>query len=267
MIFTLSPETIPQISLGTAALVIFAVCAGFVLLRGMTRMIIGTSVLAFSAWIAFRVWQEAPTLSIGWTRNTTGWITNGLPIVTFLVSFFLIRKIAKIIANPIKKEPDKEKPRSVMLKSFLLLLALIPTALLCLIGAIFLHHKGSVAEVRAYSDQFSNSADPMPDGFSQRLKASIEDALPESWLKFLDPLAQPKRLTLAKLIAAQSESPRVPVINPKTGKPIPRAIIVDDPELQNLAHEGKFSTLLRHPTLTKALDDPKIQKLLRDLSL
>lgn len=263
----MSPETIPQISLGTAALVIFAVCAGFVLLRGMTRMLIGTLVLCASAWLAFRVWQEAPTLSIGWTGKSTGWITNGLPIATFLFSFFVIRKVAKIIANPIKKEPVEEKPRSVIVKSFRLLLALIPASLLCLIAATFLHHNGSVAEVRAYSDQLSNTPDPLPDGFSQRLKASIEDALPESWLKSLDPLTQAKRLTLAKLIAAQSESPLVPVINPKTGKPIPRAIIVDDPELQNLAREGKFSTLLRHPMLTKALTDPKIQKLLRDLNL
>ena len=95
----------------------------------------------------------------------------------------------------------------------------------------------------------------------------IEDALPESWIRTLDPLAQHNRLTLAKLIATQSESRLNPVINPQTGKPIPRAIIVDDPDLQNLAREGKFSTLLRHPLLTEALADPKIQKLLRDLNL
>lgn len=262
----MSPETIPQISLGTAALVIFAVCAGFVLLRGMTRMIIGTSVLAVSAWIAFRVWQEATTLSIGWTGKTSSWITSGLPVITFIVSFFLIRRIVKMIANPLKKDPVEETPRTPIITSFRLLLALIPTSLLCLVGATFLHHNGSIAEVRAYSDQFSH-VDPLPNGFSQRLKASIEDALPASWLKNLDPLTQPNRLTLAKLIAAQSELQLKPIINPQTGKPIPRAIIVDDPELQTLAREGKFSTLLRHPLLTKALEDPKVRSLLKNLNL
>jgi hypothetical protein len=42
---------------------------------------------------------------------------------------------------------------------------------------------------------------------------------------------------------------------------------VDDPELQKLARQGKFGTLLRHPLLTKALEDPKLQALLKDLNL
>ncbi len=264
----MSPDSIPQISLGTAALTIFAVCAGFVLLRGMTRMIIGTVVLSLSAWIGFRFWQEAPTLSVNWTGKSAPWITNGLPVVAFLVSFFVIRMLAKAIASPIRKESTEEKPRfSIIRTSFRLLLALIPTSLLCLIGATFLHHGGSIAELRAYSEKSGSAREMTPGSFIQQLKSSIEDALPESWIQNLDPLAQPSRLNLAKLIAAQSESPLVPVINPQTGKPIPRAIIVDDPELQNLAREGKFSTLLRHPQLTKALADPKIQKLLRDLNL
>lgn len=263
----MSPESIPQISLGTAALIIFAVCAGFVLLRGMTRMIIGTVALSLSAWIGFRFWQAAPTLSVEWTGKSVAWITNGLPVAAFLVSFFILRKIAKAIASPIRKAPEPEKKSSIIKTSFLLLLALIPTSLLCLIGAIFIHHSGSIAEVRAYSEKSNGVPETSPDGFSQRLKVSIEDALPESWIRTLDPLAQPSRLTLAKLIAAQSELRLAPVINPQTGKPIPRAIIIDDPDLQNLAREGKFSTLLRHPLLTKALADPKIQQLLRDLNL
>jgi hypothetical protein len=263
----LSPETLPQISLGTAALIIFAVCAGFVILRGMTRMIIGTVVLSFSAWIGFRVWQVAPTLSFNWTGKSQAWFNNGLPVAAFLISFFLIRKIAKSIANPVKQEPEEEKPRSIIRTSFLLLLALVPTSLICLVGATLIHHNGSIAEVRAYSDKSAGADESFPDGFSERLKSAIEDALPESWLKNLDPLAQPSRITLAKLIAAQAESSKALIINPQTGEPIPRAIIVDDPDLQNLAREGKFSTLLRHPLLTKALEDPKIRKLIKDLNL
>ncbi len=263
----MSPDTIPQISLGTAALIIFAVCAGFVILRGMTRMIIGTVVLSFSAWIGFRVWQVAPTLSFNWTGKSQAWFNNGLPVAVFLISFFLIRKIAKSIANPVKEEPEEEKPRSIIRTSFLLLLALVPTSLICLVGATLIHHNGSIAEVRAFSDKSMGTAESFPDGFSERLKSAVEDALPESWIKNLDPLAQPSRITLAKLIAAQAESPKALIINPQTGEPIPRAIIVDDPDLQNLAREGKFSTLLRHPLLTKALDDPKLRSLLKNLNL
>ena len=259
----MSPDFIPQISLGSAALVIFAVCAGFVLLRGMTRMIVGTVVLSLSAWIGFRVWQQAPTLSIEWTGQSLAWITTGLPVASFLAAFFLIRKII----GPFGKSPSEEKPRSIIKLAFLLLLALIPTSLLCIIGATLVHHNGSIAEVRAYSEKSNGTHEAGSVGFSQKLKSSVEAAIPASWLKALDPLASPSRLALAKLITDQDDSPLTPVINPQTGKPIPRAVIVNDPDLQNLARDGNYGTLLRHPLLTQALADPKLKKLLKDFSL
>ena len=230
-------------------------------------MIVGTTVLCISVWIGFQIWQMAPTLSVQLTGKSVPSLTNGLSLASFLISFFLIRKIAKSIARPFGKAEEEEKPRSIIKTAFRLLLALIPTSLLCLIGATLLHHSGSVAEVRSYSEKSIGIPETTPDGFSQRLKSAVEAAVPESWLKALDPLTEPSRITLAKLIAAQTDSPLKPVLDPRTGKPIPRAIIVDDPELQNLAREGNFGTLLRHPLLTKALADPKLQKLIKDLSL
>lgn len=264
----MSPDSIPQISLGTAALIIFLVCAGFVMLRGMTRMMIGSVVLALSAWIGFLVWQKAPAASVEWFGKSVGFITTGLPIAAFLTSFFLIRKIAKVIASPFGDGRNKEVySPSIIRTAFRLLLALIPTTLICLIGATLIHHTGSIAEVRAFSEKNLGIDDPTPAKFSQRLKSSVAAALPESWLKALDPLADPSRLALAKLVTAQADSPLEPVIDPRTGKPIPRAIVVEDSELQTLAREGKFGTLLRHPLLTKALSDPKIQALIKDLDL
>ncbi|HEX7260826.1 MAG TPA: hypothetical protein VF258_03340, partial [Luteolibacter sp.] len=243
----MSPDSIPQISLGTAALVIFAVCAGFVLLRGMTRMIVGTVVLALSSWLCFRTWQLAPALALDWTGNSLPWLTTVLPIAAFLLSFIILRIIVKAVARPFDK-PREEAPRGSLANiAFRLVFALIPTALICLIGATLIHHTGSVAEIRAYSDKATGMPETTPDGFSQQLKKSVEATLPGSWLSRLDPLTQPSRLNLAKLIAAQSEAPLKPAIDPQTGKPIPRAIIVDDPHLQNLAREGKFGTLLRDP--------------------
>lgn len=262
----MSPESIPQISLGTAALIIFAMCAGFVVLRGMTRLIIGTVVLSVSAWIGYQVWQEAPKLSLAWTGSYQPWIANGFPLVAFLSSFFIIRVIVKSIARPLGPAPDEKRPRSIMMISFLLLLALVPTALLWIVGATFIHHTGAIAEVRAYSEKTSGMIETTPEGFSRRLKSSVEAALPASWLKALDPLSEPSRIAMVKLITLQADTPLKPVIDPRTGQPIPRAIVVN-PELQNLAREGKFSTLLRHPLVTQALADPRIKKLLHDLCL
>jgi hypothetical protein len=264
----MSPDSIPQISLGTAALIIFLVCAGFVMLRGMTRMMIGSVVLALSAWIGFLVWQKAPATSVEWFGKSVGLITTGLPIAAFLTSFALIRKIAKMAAKPFGDDRNKEdNSPSIIRTAFRLLLALIPTTLICLIGATLIHHTGSIAEVRAFSEKNLGINDPTPAKFSQQLKSSVAAALPESWLKALDPLAEPSRLALAKLVTAQADFPLEPVIDPRTGKPVPRAIVVEDSELQNLAREGKFGTLLRHPLLTKALNDPKVQALIKDLDL
>ena len=68
-----------------------------------------------------------------------------------------------------------------------------------------------------------------------------------------------QNVALAKEITARASERREPAIDPATGKPIPRAIIVEDPELQSLAREGKFGTLLRHPLLSKWLENPKSQ--------
>lgn len=224
-------------------------------------MIVGTTVLGLSAWIAFRVWQMAPEWSIEWIGKPLALITNGLPLVAFLISIFITRLIANAIAQPFRKPADESFPRSFANAVFRLLLAIIPTSLICGIVVILIHHTAAVADVRASTEKKADAS------FSQRLKSSIEEAIPGKWLQRLDPLTDSSRLSLAKLIAAQSASPPQAVINPQTGKPIPRAIIVEDPALQKLAREGKFDTLLRHPLLTKALNDPKIQKLLRDLNL
>jgi len=262
-----SPDSIPQISLGTAALAIFVACTAFIALRGMTRVILSSLVLGISAWIGFRVWQAAPTLSLDWTGKSTAWLTTGLPILAFTLSFFLIRKIIKTLARPIHPPGDEPNSRSFTATAFRLLLALIPTAILCIIGATLLHHNGSIAEVRAFSEKSTNPTAAATASFSQRLKSSVAAAMPAHWLTTLDPLADPSRVNLAKLITAQSSSLLTPVPHPQNGNPIPRAIIVNDPELQNLARQGNFGTLLRHPLLTQALEDPTLKKFLQDLSL
>lgn len=263
----MSPDSIPSLSLGTAALVIFAVCAGFILLRGITRMAVGTLIFSLSAWISFLVWQQLPSVSIDRMGASSPWITTGIPVAAFLITFYLLRKIVKIIAKPFGKSSGTAKPRSFATKAIMLVFALIPTSLIWLIGVTLVHHQGSISEIRSYSETSRGLPETKTASLGERFKSAIESMLPAAWITTLDPLTQPSRLALAKLITDRSASPLKPVIDPRTGKPIPRAIIVDDPELQALAREGKFGTLLRHPYLTQALADPAVRKLLRDLHL
>jgi hypothetical protein len=247
----------PTATLVLAAIVIFAICAGFVVLRGLTRMIVGTVILAASAYIAFQAWQMAPVLSVNWLGKSLPWFINGLPIAAFLFSFMLIRLVVKGLASPFKGGSGEARPPTLAGTVFHFIAALVPTALLAGVGAALIHYTGSVADIRA-----SASDSKKTPAFSQQLKTTIAQFIPEAWMKKLDPLTDPSRVELAKLIAAHSEKPLKPVIDPQTGKPIPRAKIVDDPELQKLARNGDFGALLRHPMLTKALKDPKVQKLL-----
>lgn len=263
-------DSLPQISLGTAALVIFVACVGYVMLRGMLRMMLGTLVLAASVWLGFNIWQAAPELSIEWTGDLNIAITHGLPVVAALAAFFLMRAILALVARPFSPARIDERPLGQrMLGSALRLpLALLPAALLWLIGAVIVHHAGSISEIRAFAEQSRNGADDaatVESGVLHRLKHSVANTLPPAWLAFLDPLAEQGRLDLAKWIAAQEAAGPAgltlePLIDPATGLPIPRAVIIDEPDLQDLARDGSFATLLRHPQLTRALQDPEVRQ-------
>ena len=262
-------DSIPQLSLGTAALVIFLICAGFVLLRGMTRMLIATTLLAASAGVGYWAWLAAPALSVDWFGSSLAWFTTAFPAAAFLSTLLVLLKICKWIASPFSEDAKQriKAPFSMALTMVRLAVALIPASLLCLIAAGALNHLGSVAEVREFAENPAERVSKDSASWLQGLKSTLHQALPESLLTRLDPLAEPSRVKLAKVIAAQAESPLEPVIDPATGQPIPRAIIVEDPELQELARDGKFGALLRHPLLTKALRDPKVQALIKELQL
>ncbi len=262
----MSLTSIPQLSLGAAVMVIFALCAGVILFKRVARIVMGTLTVAASAWIAFQIWQQAPDLAVQLTGKPNAWITNGFPICTFITAIVVIRKIGGILVRPFGGADDEDRPRSAFSIAFGLLMALIPAAVISLAGIAFIHYSGSVEEIRQNSrSQKSPTSHSDQNPWVQNLKTGIEAAVPASWLKTVDPYAEPSRVALAKLITAKSQAPLKPVINPKTGRPIPRAIIVEDPELQKLARDGKFGTLLRHPLLTKALADPTIKKLLHEI--
>lgn len=248
----------PHITLGTAALVIFVLCAAFILMRGVTRMILTALILAGSLWVGFLVWQRAPSLAISWTGQPAAWLVAGLPVLAFVVTFLAARLVIGFFLRPFRRSGASRSPLAI-LSGFLLSIA--STGILWLTGATLLHHIGSIAEIGKASDRTSPS--PMAD-LTVRLKQSIASIVPEFILEHLDPLADPNHIALAKLIANQSRPDPEPVIDPETGKPYPRAIIVNEPDLQDLATERRFSTLLHHPRFQQALRDPKIRKILQD---
>jgi hypothetical protein len=237
--------------------VIFAVCAGFVLLRGLTRILIGVLIICGSAWIGFEVWQFAPSLAIEWLGSPVGWLTTGLPLLAFAATFLLLRKIARMIARPFGSGGPDDRPKRRLLKTAL---AVIPAGILYLTGGTLLHHAGSVSELRNFAEGGATG-----DTLLGSLKGAIHRSIPEAWLRTLDPTADSRRLSLAKLIVAPDNLP--PALDPETGEPIPRAIIVDEAELKELARQGRFSTLLRHPRLTEALEDPAVREMLRHYGL
>lgn len=253
-------DTLPEISLGTAALVIFACCAGYMLIRGIARTLVNTAMIVASAWAGFQVWQQAPALAIKWFGKPSELVATGLPLIAFLATFIVLRKLIGFFRAPIPRPAEEVAPQSSGQLVFRLIVTVIPAALLCLVAATLIHHAGSIAEIRDSADPAGDS--PHSPGLAERLKNSIVVAIPQNLMDRLDPLASQQRVKLAKMIAAQRNSPLEPVIDPETGRPYPRAIIVDDPELGDLVKKGRFSTLLRHPMLSEALKDPTLQRAL-----
>jgi len=256
------PESLPQISLGTAALVIFILCFGFIFLRGIVRMLFGVAILGGSLWVGFLVWQKTPEWMVMLMGKPVDWVSIALPATAFVGTFVIARIVINFFLKPFKPSSDGGRTPGGIL--FRLILTIIPTGFLWLIGATLVHHFGSIAEIEKSADGKSKSkSDPgLLDRFSE-LKEAIAAIVPADWLKKLDPLSDPSHVSLARLIVAQPDPKLPPVIDPDTGRPYPRAIIVDEPELQNLASDGRISTLIRHPLFQKALNDPKVREALR----
>jgi len=243
---------VPQLSLGSAALLVFVICAVLVFLRGMLRILIGSAVIAASIYAGLWAVREAPSLGIRYTGEPRAWISTALPIVAGLLTFFVLRFLIRFVVKP-----GGEKP-TLGSRFAGVFLALIPAALLCLAGALLVHHFGSVAELRTYAEKSAGEGQSKVAAFTRDLKKSLEKTIPSAWLAFLDPATDHARLTLAKLIARQENAS--PKAEPVKEEPILRAIVVDEKELRALAREKRYGTLLQHPKIDKALADPRVQK-------
>lgn len=261
----MSIDSIPHLSLGTSILLIFAVCVALVLLRGMARILTGTAIFAASGWAGLTIWHITPELSQKLLGKPIDALLIALPIIAFAATFWFLIKALQFVLTPFDALRSDDKPKTSLITS--LIVAIIPTAVLFLLVASLFHHFGTIEEIRTFAATPDSDKPNRVRLYLRSCQTSLDTILPAPLLRKLDPATDPERVRTAKLVALRSAKPPAPVIDPATGLPYPRAIIVDDPALQNLAREGKFGSLLRHPVLTKATQDPTVRKLLSHLNL
>lgn len=256
-------DQIPQISLGTAAVLIFVAIAALVMLRGLVRILWGTLVLCAAGYAAFLVWQHSSGLGSQWFGNAS-WLPFALPAVAFIATLLVLRFLVGIVRRPpgITDDERGKSRRSPLGWALTLLLSLIPTALLCLAGATLLHHAGSVAELRSFADDR-----PLPDhtAFLAKLKDDVAVAIPAALLSRIDPQSEDLRMKLAKLVSLGETAP--PKAIPVLEEPEMRRLILGDAELRRLAREGRYSEILRDPRLDRLLENPDLRDALRDVQL
>lgn len=261
---SIPPESIPQIGLGTAALAIFAVCAGLVLLRGLTRVVFGCAVIAASVYVGILAWQHAPSIGIQYTGQPLRWLTIGWPILAGLLTFVILRLLLRFIIRPFG---ETDTPRSAVSKFFGFLFSFVPAGILCAVAALVIHHAGSLAELRSFAEGKTESTEGPIALWSTRLKDVIESNVPADWKQRLNLGADQSRLALAKLIAANANQEAPKQAAPLLKEQSVRVFLVNDPRIQVLLREKQYGSFLHHPSLDKALADPRVRQALDKLDL
>ena len=240
----------PHASLILLVVIIAILCALIAFFRGVFRLLLLTSMLATSFWVAYRVWIVTADWANGWWQHPPDWAPYVLPSIAGLFALVFLRKLAHSLFSPLSWLGGK--PESQAERSFSMTASLIPTALLCLIAVLFIRHLGTIRQIE----------NPNTTALTALWKEVIDRYLPAEWMQRLDPLTDPLRLTLAQWIsqfnqgAAHSEG---------TSELPASKRLLQDPKWKRLLREGRYSELLRDPELEEALQDPKVQKALENL--
>jgi hypothetical protein len=239
----------PYVSLGAIALGIAAVCAIFSILRGVFRLILHTSILTCSIWVAYRVWMITPDWGSQLFRPAPLWLPYVIPSLAGIFTLLVLRRIFRFLAAPLRFL--SAKPESPPGKWFSASLSLVPTTLLCLIAALLIRHLGTLRQVE----------DPDTRSISVLWKDVIDRHIPPAWLQRIDPITDPLRLALAQWIsyASQHEAP------PSLFLPEPlqlNASWIKNPKWRTLLEQKRYGEILRDPQMEQALRDPQVQKVL-----
>ncbi len=253
-------ETVPQLSLGTAALLIFGACALLALVRGILRILLGSLVLCASGYAAYLAWVHAPVVAPGGDFH---WVSFVPPAIVGILVFVVLRKLMRFLARPGGEPEAGENRPTLRRRAFVLLFSLLPASLLSAAGAAVLRNAGSVAEIRRFAGDEEESG---RSAFLAALKGSIDRHLPSAWLAALDPLADDARVTLAKLVALGDSAPPPKAI-PVLEEPQIRSLIENDERLRALARSGRYADILRDPRLDRVVADPDLRRMLEDLRL
>lgn len=263
-------DSLPDISLGTAALLIFAIVASLSMLRGLIRILWGSIVIATAGLAAFFTWQYVPTIQQEWIGKDISWLPYALPCVAFIFVAITLRFIARKVLYP-NGEPvqdNYQKPKASLFRwIWTMMFSIIPAAILCIAGAVILHHFGSAAELRQYAEQIGNEAtsEETRNSFLVRMKQSLDGKIPDEWVERIDPVTSDARLKLAKLIAVADSAP--PKAIPVLEEPEIRDLILSDPELRELARQGRYSEILRDPRLDRLLENENLREVLANTDL
>lgn len=257
-------DTIPQVSLGTAALLVCGVCAILVMLRGLLRIMVGSMVLCAAGYVAYLAWKNGPAIPF---EDKLPWLSFAAPVIAGLVTLILLRAVMRFAVRPFGKKDDEGGPevrRSLLRRALPLLFSLLPTSVLWVAGATALRSVGSVAEIRRFVEGDKGPSDKLT--FLAELKTVIDKALPEGWFDKIDPLTDDARVTLAKLIALGDTAPPPKAI-PVLEEPQIRSLLENDPRLRALAKAGRYADILRDPRLDQVIDNPGLKQMLEGLKL
>ena len=261
LLAALDLNALPELSLGTAALLILGVCAVLVIVRGVFRILFGSLVLCASGFAAYFTWKNTPLMT---QDGSLHWVSFVPAAIVGIVVLLLLRWIMRFLSKPFSRSEGGETARRSPLRWVVtLLFSLVPTSVLWVGGATFLRSIGSVAEIQHFAD--GDSATDHSTFFAA-LKSSIDKAIPEDWFKKIDPLSDDARVTLAKLIALGDSAPPPKAIAVME-EPQIRALIEHDPQLRTLAKEKRYADILRDPRLDNVVADPDLSAMLAGLKL
>ncbi|MFD0894864.1 CvpA family protein [Luteolibacter ambystomatis] len=257
---------VPQLSLGTAALVIFIICAVMAAARGIFRILLGSLTLAAAVYVGLWAWRESPTIAIRYTGKPIPWLDIAWPVAAGLITFIVLRLITNFIAKPFSGG-EGSKP-SFLGRLLAIPLSLVPASLICAAGIMLVNHVGNLGELRSFADRGNATKRPEWAKISEDLKKTITANIPADWMAKLDELTQDRpRLTLAKLITAKAGNEVPPKAIPVVEGPVLKAIAVDEKRLETLAKDKHYGALLNHPAVNRALNDPKVRQALKEVDL
>jgi hypothetical protein len=257
---SLGTDGISKLSLGGITVLIFTACAGFSLLRGLFRMLIGTATLCAAGYTGYVVWGHFPSFA------GLPWLSYAVPIAAGLVVFIFLTKVVGFFSKPFSGAGEGAGERTLVQKIGRLAFSLVPASALWFSGATALRHFGSVAEVGAFADSANQTKPTDRMTFLAEAKGLIDKYLPAGAFQKIDPLSDTARVKLAKLIAAGDSGTPLKAI-PVLEEPEIRNLILNDPQLRELARERRYGDILRDPRLDHVIDNPDLKRLLAGLSL